>query len=66
MYAFEANTQGQITLSDMISSGYVTSINNYVQVCNFVQVTDNKVTVTLYSTFNQSSRNWITKLIRLG
>lgn len=67
MYAFEANTQGQITLSDMTSSGYTTDgINNYVQVCNFVQVTDNKVTVTLFSKSNQSNRSWKTKLIRLG
>ena len=67
MYAFEPNTQGQITLIDTLSSGYTTNgIDNYVQVCNFVQVTDNKVTVTLYSTSNQSSRNWRTKLIKLG
>lgn len=63
MYSFEANTQGQITLVDVASSGYATNINNYVQVCNIVKVTDGKVTVTLFSTSNQSSRNWRTKLL---
>ena len=66
MYAFEANTQGHVTLVDVVSSGYTTHINNYVQVCGFAEVKDNKVTVTLYSTSNQSSRSWITKLIKLG
>lgn len=66
LYAFEANTQGQVTLGDSVSSGYTTNVNNYVQVCNIVKVTDNKVTVTLFSTSNQSGRNWRTKLIRLG
>lgn len=67
MYAFEANTQGQVTLGSLSSSSYTTAgMNNYVQVCGFTEVKDNKVTVTLYSTSNQSSRSWITKLIKLG
>ena len=65
-YAFEANTQGQITLGDIVSSGYTTNINNYIQVCNFVKITDNKVTVTIYTTSNQSNRSWRSKLIKLG
>ena len=65
-YGFEENTQGHVTLGDAVSSGYTTNVNNYVQVCNIVKVTDNKVTVTLFSTSNQSGRNWRTKLIKLA
>ena len=64
-YMFEANTDGQITCLQ-VSSGKTNTLNNFVQLVDIVKVTNSKITVHLFSTSNQSTRNWRTTLIRLG